>query len=59
MEKFDYVILSENNKWLSTGIQKTQEELDEDIIETKRLFKLDDHDEVIIIKAPKFRMFTV
>ena len=33
MERFDYVIVDEFNKWRSTGSDATQKDLDDDIIQ--------------------------
>ncbi len=35
-ERFDYVILNEDNEWLSTGHQETQEQLEEEIAIVKK-----------------------
>ena len=31
VEKFDYIILNEDNEWLSTGHQQTQEQFEEEL----------------------------
>lgn len=53
MEKFDYIILTENNRWLSTGKGETQKELDDEI---KNLMMSDQtnygKEKLIIFKAP-------
>ena len=35
-ERFDYVILNEDNEWLSTGHQETQEQLEKEIAIVKK-----------------------
>lgn len=34
--KKSYIILSEDNQWLSTGYDKTQEEIDEDVKQVRQ-----------------------
>ena len=34
-EKFDYVIVSEANEWLSTGYQETQKQLEDEVVRLK------------------------
>jgi len=36
-EKFDYIIVDENNNWRSTGSKQTQKELDEEIKTLKEI----------------------
>lgn len=54
-ERFDYVILSESNEWLSTGHQETQLELE---IELLRLKKEDPDMELVVFKAKHLTMST-
>lgn len=56
MEKFDYVILSENNEWLATGRQETQESLDDEIA---RLKEEDPEVELVVVQAKSFEMYNV
>jgi hypothetical protein len=56
MEKFDYVILSENNEWLSTGKQETQKELDAEIA---RLKSEDPDVELVVVQAKSFEIYNV
>lgn len=54
-EKFDYVILSENNEWLSTGVQLTEKELHTDLEQ----LKAENPDvELVVYKANKLETFT-
>jgi hypothetical protein len=48
MKKFDYLILSEENEWLSTGTQETEEQLNSEI---ERLKSEDEERELIVYKA--------
>jgi hypothetical protein len=48
MKKFDYLILSEENEWLSTGNQETEEQLNSEI---ERLKSEDEERELIVYKA--------
>jgi len=61
MEKFDYLILNEDNEWLSTGKQATQEEFEQDLEDVrKRQFDRWGEDiGVVIFKAPVMESFTV
>ena len=62
MERFDYVILTEENTWEGTGKNATQKELDSDIAEIKSRLGLNDASEpveLIIYKAPVMESFTV
>lgn len=54
-EKFDYVILSEANEWLSTGVQVTQKELNDDLEQ----LKAENPDvELVVYKAKNLETFT-
>lgn len=61
MEKFDYIILNEDNEWLSTGIQQTQEQLEQDIedVQKREFERLGDMMGIIIFKAPVMETYTV
>lgn len=54
-EKFDYVILSEQNEWLATGTQATQKELDTDLGQLKAE---NPNVELVVYKANKMETFT-
>lgn len=51
-EKFDYVILSEANEWLSTGVQETQKQLEDEIV---RLKSENPTTELTVFKAKNFK----
>jgi hypothetical protein len=53
-EKFDYIILNEDNEWLSTGYQQTQEQLEEDlaIIQKEQLDRWGEDLPLVVFKAP-------
>jgi hypothetical protein len=36
MEKFDYIIMNEDNEWLSTGKEATKKEFEADLKEIKK-----------------------
>jgi len=62
MERFDYVILTEENTWEGTGKNATQEELDSDLKEIRsRLGSNDEGDDVqlVVFKAKSMETFTV
>jgi hypothetical protein len=54
VEKFDYIILNEDNEWLSTGYQQTQEQLEEDlaIIQKEQLDRWGEDLPLVVFKAP-------
>jgi len=41
MAKKSYVIVDENNRWLSTGYDMTQEEIDQDVKDVRKRLKED------------------
>jgi hypothetical protein len=53
-EKFDYIILNEDNEWLSTGYQQTQEQLEGDlaIIQKEQLDRWGEDLPLVVFKAP-------
>lgn len=61
MEKFDYLILSEDDEWLSTGRGKTQEELEQDIeeIKKKQFDRWGEKTGIVIYKAPIMESYTL
>lgn len=60
MEKFDYIILTEDNKWLSTGKGETQKQLDDEIKNLKMSHDTNyGEDKLIIFKAPTMESITV
>jgi hypothetical protein len=60
-EKFDYIILNEDNEWLSTGYQKTQEQLEEDlaIIQKEQLDRWGEDLPLVVFKAPNMETKTI
>jgi|688.fasta_scaffold2393537_2 hypothetical protein len=52
-EKFDYVIVSELNEWLSNGKQETQKQLEDEIV---RLKSEDSTRELTVFKASVLKM---
>jgi hypothetical protein len=52
-ERFDYVIVSELNEWLSTGKQETQKQLEDEIV---RLKSEDSTRELTVFKASVLKM---
>jgi hypothetical protein len=52
-ERFDYVIVSELNEWLSTGKQETQRQLEDEIV---RLKSEDSTRELTVFKASILKM---
>ncbi len=52
-ERFDYVIVSELNEWLSTGKQETQKQLEDEIV---RLKSEDSTRELTVFKASILKM---
>ena len=54
-ERFDYVIVSEFNEWLSTGQGETQKELDDEIV---RLKSEDSTRELTVFKAERLKKVT-
>ena len=60
MEKFDYIILTEDNRWLSTGKGETQKQLDDEIKNLKMSNETNyGEDKLIIFKAPSMETFSV
>ena len=56
-ELFDYIILREDNEWLSSGKGCTQKEIDEDIEDLKECHG--DELEMMLVKAPKLEFITL
>jgi hypothetical protein len=56
MEKFDYLILDEDNNWLSTGKAETEKQLDDEI---ERLKTEDAGRDLVVFKAPHMESFRV
>lgn len=54
-DRFDYVIVSEFNEWLSTGQGETQKELDDEIV---RLKSEDSTRELTVFKAERLKTIT-
>ncbi len=61
METFDYIIVDDQNRWLSTGKNETEEQLQQEIAEVKtRLKEEDEFDtEVIVFKAKSMESYSV
>jgi len=49
MKKFDYVILTADNQWLSTGKQETQKQLEEELERVRE--EMGEDVEITIFKA--------
>lgn len=60
-EKFDYVILNEDNEWLSTGKQETQEQLEQElaIVKKAQFERWGEELAVIVFKAPNMEKQTI
>ena len=60
MKKFDYQIVTSENKWEGGGVQETQEEIDEAVSEVKLRLNEEGRDEkIIVFKAEKMEQYTV
>ena len=61
VEKFDYIILNEDNEWLSTGYQQTQEQLEGDlaIIQKEQLDRWGEDLPLVVFKAPNMETQTI
>jgi hypothetical protein len=61
MKKFDYIILNEDNEWLSTGFQETQEQLDQEIeiVKEEQFGRWGEHLALVIFKASKMEKKTI
>ncbi len=61
MEKFDYLILSEDNEWLGTGKESTQEQFEQDLedIKKRQFDRWGEPTGLVIFKAPSMENFTV
>lgn len=62
MEKFDYIIVTEENTWEGTGKNATQKDLDDDLAEIRERLGLNDESEpveLIVYRAPVLETFTV
>ena len=57
METFDYIILTEDNKWVSTGKGETQESLDQEIENVQHRFGEDVN--LFVVKAPKLEFISI
>jgi len=53
--KFDYIILNEDNEWLSTGVNSTEKELKADIkdVQKREFDRWGEKTGIIIYKADK------
>jgi len=61
MKKFDYIIMNEDNEWLSTGNQQTEKELKKEIkIVQKREFdRWGEKTGIVVFKAPTMESYTL
>ena len=61
VEKFDYIILNEDNEWLSTGHQQTQEQFEEElaIIQKEQLDRWGEDLPLVVFKAPNMETQTI
>jgi len=61
MKKFDYIILNEDNEWLSTGSQQTQEQFEQDLEDVKKreFDRWGEPTEIVVFKAEKMESYTV
>ena len=61
MKKFDYIIMNEDNEWLSTGNQQTEKELKKEIkIVQKREFdRWGEETGIVVFKAPTMESYTL
>ena len=61
MEKFDYIILNEDNEWLSMGKQHTQEQFEQDLEDVKKreFDRWGEKTGIVVFKAPTMETFTV
>jgi len=60
MKKFDYQIVTSENKWEGGGNQATQEEISQEIEQIKnRLVEEGRDEEIIVFKAEKMEQYTV
>ncbi len=59
--KFDYLILNEDNEWLSTGIGATQKEFDEDVktIKKEQFDRWGEHLALVVFKSPVMEKITL
>lgn len=53
-EKFDYVILNEDNEWLGYGKQETQEQFDKELsrIKEEQFDRWGEYLPLVVLKAP-------
>jgi len=60
-EKFDYIILNEDNEWLSTGHQQTQEQFEEElaIIQKEQFDRWGEVLPLVVFKAPNMETQTI
>ena len=59
MEKFDYQIVTSDNKWEGGGVQETKEEIKQAVKEIgERLNYEGRFEEIIVFIAPKMEQFT-
>lgn len=60
MKKFDYQIVTSENKWEGGGVQETQKEIDKTVAHIKaRLSQEGRDEEIIVFKSEKMKQYTV
>jgi len=60
MKKFDYQIVTSDNKWEGGGNQSTQKEIDIEVKEIKKRLKKEGRSEdIIVFKSDKMEQYTV
>jgi len=60
MKKFDYQIVTSDNKWEGGGNQSTQKEIDSEVKEIKKRLKKEGRSEdIIVFKSDKMEQYTV
>lgn len=60
MEKFDYIIMNEDNEWLSTGKGATKKEFEADLKEIKKreFDRWGESTGLVVFKASKMESYT-
>jgi hypothetical protein len=54
VEKFDYIILNDDNEWLSSGTQETQDQFEQELemVKSREFDRWGEKTEIIVYKAP-------
>jgi len=60
MQRFDYIILTDQNRWEGTGKQATDDELQQDIIDIKERLKGEgrEDEELMVFTADSMKSFS-